>query len=73
MTAQVQAFPFTFDRTTGAKRLTFTSAAAARRYVDRMGRMDGRDARAAKIIGADRHVMPSFPKPRTQGADGRFI
>jgi hypothetical protein len=49
MTTQVQHPTFTFDRTTGATRAPFANPEAARKYLDRMGRMDGRQSRAATI------------------------
>lgn len=72
MTTQVQVFPFTFDRTTGETKADFASVAAARKYLDRMGRMDARQSRGATIKTQTPNAhgaktVPAFPR-----VDGRF-
>lgn len=68
----LQVFPFSFDRTTGATSLEFASVADARKYLDRMGRMDARQSRGAviKTQTANAHgakVVVNFPRQ-----DGKF-
>lgn len=77
MTCQVQSFPFTYSNLDREDSIKFSTVAAARRYIDRMGRMDGRDARKARLTdrangrkanAGGAHILPNFPKPN----GGRF-
>ena len=72
MTFTAQSFPFTFDAETGATVKKFSTLAAARRYADRMGRMDGRDAKACKLrdVHHGRDLATFAPAGRT--SLGRF-
>lgn len=70
--AQVQVFPFTYALDDMKTTREFASVEAARKYLDRMGRMDARQSRGAKVTvrtakahGAQ-HVV-AFPR-----LDGRF-
>lgn len=72
MTCQVQITPYSRNRETGARAIAFANVDAARKYLDRAGRMDARPARAAvvKVQTAKAHgakVVANFPR-----ADGKF-
>lgn len=70
MTCQATVYPYTFNNETHATRTEFASPEAARKYLDRMGRMDARPARAARLTvrtPASRRDVTLANFPRVDG------